>query len=131
MKVAGKIYNLKDYFRTEFANTPHVYTGIGPDYEEGDIIFTNNGFWDLEKNGYNGFGVWVSYMHPGTGASIKKYANTVKQFIQEQLVPVFEKYIAEHCDGDAEKIIIEDKTAVTDGFRVYYIESIEPEDDEE
>jgi hypothetical protein len=72
------------------------------------IVVTNNGFDDLERQGYSGKGFWVGYKHGRRGTSEMKMKSAVEEAAEA---------LAEHFYGsDAE---IEDHWKATDMFRVY------------
>ena len=84
-----------------------------------DPVFTNNGFYDLEKRGLSGYGVWVGYRHGRTGASLVSKAKKLKSFVYGSVVDAIEDYL--ESIGVPGTVVVEDKIDTTDMYRIYIV----------
>lgn len=86
------------------------------------IVTTNNGFYDLEKQGLSGYGVWLGYSHKGY-ASEKKMNSYIREIIpqvKEVMVKVLNEKGVKCNEGD---IVVNDMIDTTDMIRLYFASS--------
>lgn len=84
-------------------------------------VFTDNGAYDLEKAGLSGYYVWVGYRHSARGASEARKNKMLKEFVYNSVLPLFEEFVDGSGEGNVEDIVVEDKLATTDMFRLYVV----------
>jgi len=78
------------------------------------IILTDNGAYDLQKQGIEGYYVWIGYRH-GRGVSASKMDYQVRVFKNTVVIPA----LMEKLGVPKERIHSEDLTKTTDMYRVY------------
>ena len=101
----GSFENLASYFKKL-------------NYPEG-IVFTDNGYYDLEKEGISGKGVWVGFKHTSSGASNNKLKKTLKSVISD-VENDMKKYIKSEGIKDAGEVKVNDFMNSSDMYRVYF-----------
>ena len=78
------------------------------------ITLTDNGAYDLEKQGMNGVYTWVGYQHKG-GRSEQKMAKAVENFAYDVVAPALAAYVSMPEDS----VEIENHINQVDMFRVW------------
>ena len=110
----GHFEPMSDYFRNYF---PQYDPGV-----IGEVVFTGDDmFGDLERQGLNGYGVWVGYQHDMRGAPNRRYFAHVTDVVYNEVVPAFEEFVVEGLGGDPDKIVVENLENRYDMYRLYYI----------
>lgn len=79
------------------------------------IIFTDNGAYDLEREGITGYYTWIGYEHSASGAPSKALEKVLEKYVYEEVVPAFKNLF-----GVGENmIIVDNKLDSSDMFRVW------------
>lgn len=83
------------------------------------IVLTDNGAYDLEKQGIDGFYTWVGYRHNGS-RSEAKMAREVKNTAYNIVVPALVEYCQHHgVEVYEDDVIMDDYIDKLDMFRVW------------
>ena len=77
-----------------------------------NIVFTDNGAYDLEKAGISGYYTWIGYEHTSNGSSNMKSSKQLEKYVYNEVVPIFE-------DIFNSKVVVDDKRDTTDMFRIW------------
>lgn len=80
------------------------------------ITFTDGGFFDLEKEGISGVGVWVGYRHKGSASS--KASERILKNSMYAVEDAFSEYL-EQKGIDPDSIEIDDYLSSSDMFRIW------------
>jgi hypothetical protein len=85
------------------------------------LVFTNNGFSDLEKDGKSGYGVWVGYQHGKGGGPLKAREKMMRSAMPE-VKQNFIKFLADKgIKANNSSVKTEDFVDKADMFRVSFI----------
>ena len=79
------------------------------------IIFTDNGAYDLEKEGITGYYTWVGYEFDEKGHSDTKLERELEKYVYDVIKPAFK---GKFGISDS-KVMIEDRRATSAMFRVW------------
>lgn len=90
-----------------------------------DFVYTNNGFFDLEKNLQSNqhiYGTWVGFEHKGSRVDTKM-RKMLPDVVEDIALPAMARYL----NVSENKIEVEDRRNSTDMFRLYYISGVNNE----
>lgn len=82
--------------------------------------YTDNGFYDLSKQGAKGYGVWVGFQHNIRGkqpVNRNQLSNFVRNTAVEHLLKEVNQRVGKKYSK--EDVVIEDRWDSTDMFRIY------------
>lgn len=77
------------------------------------FVFTNNGFLDLEKKGFSGYGVWVGFTH---GRNNRFLLKKLPEFVKD-VVSAIRRWLKD-SNIDFVDILCENKVSTTDMYRI-------------
>lgn len=90
-----------------------------------DFVYTNNGFFDLEKNLQSNqhiYGTWVGFEHKGSRVDTKM-KKMLPDVVEDIVLPAMARYL----NVSENQIEVEDRRNSTDMFRLYYISEVNNE----
>ena len=77
------------------------------------LVFTDNGAYDLEKENITGYYTWIGFEHSSNGATNTRLAKTLEKYVYDEVVPTFERLFG------TKQVVVDDKRSTTDMFRVW------------
>lgn len=91
-----------------------VLSDFNVKYIHPDLVLTDNGAYDLEKQGLKGHYVWVGYLHSITG----KPNHRMDKYVEEAAYKIADLYRKAY----GKEATVEDKMNTTDMFRIWIAE---------
>ena len=79
------------------------------------LVFTNNGCYDLEKDGITGYYAWIGYKFDERGRAVPRLERELEKYVYDTVKPAFKSLfgVTDH------EVIVEDRRATSATFRVW------------